>query len=121
MIDEPSAMLRHMLGLKSWVWTDEKRKPPHRNYAAIGHDDPMFLQMERDGLVERYRRCNLYDWWQTTDKGRAAAFASVEHRKRSRSAATYDRWNRVSDCLGLTFGEYIKSRDPEIVAHRKGR
>jgi hypothetical protein len=120
-IDDPIDMLRHMLGLKAWVWTDEPRKPPHRNYAAIGHDDPMFLRMESEGLVERFRRCEQYDWWRTTDTGRAAAFASVEQRKRSRHARRYDRWLEISDAIGMKFGEYLKSDDPDIVAHRNER
>lgn len=120
MIDKPLDMLRHMLGLKAWVWADEPRKPPHRNYAAIGHDDPMFLRMQAEGLVERYRRCDQYDWWTCTDAGKAAAHASVEIRKRTRAARRYDRWLDISDCLGITFGEYLKSKDPDIVKHRQG-
>lgn len=119
-IDDQLAMLRHMLGLRSWVWADEPRKPPHRNYAAIGHDDPMFMEMAASGLVRRYRRSDDYDWWTCTDAGKAAAFASVEHRKRSAAARRYDRWRDIADCYEITFGEYITSRDPEIVAHRNG-
>lgn len=120
MIDQPNDMLRHMLGLPAFRWADEPPSVPHRDYAAIGHDDPMFLQMERDGLVSRYRRCTSYDWWQTTDAGKAAAHASVERRKRTPAKRRYDRWLSIADCLGMTFGEYLKSNDPHIVEHRRG-
>lgn len=116
-------MLRHMLGLKPWVWADEPRAPPNRNYAAVNPGDPLFIEMEADGLVECYQRPTAdtrYDWWRTTDKGRAVAFASVEHRKRSAAQRRYDRWLSIADCLGMTFGEYLTSTDPDIVERRHG-
>lgn len=68
--------LRHMLGLN-----DPTRKDPvpYRNYAAVNPGDQQFVELERLGMVRRYRTADdgsCYDWYMCTKAGQEAATSS---------------------------------------------
>jgi hypothetical protein len=100
--------LRHMLGIND----PRKAKPePWRNYAATSPGDPEFLELERLGMVERYRQAgpgNSYDYYRCTDAGRSAACASFKTIRWSKSKRIYSKFLDVRDALGdVTFKEFL--------------
>ena len=105
-------MLRHMLGINT-PYDDEPR--PYRNYAAVSPSDPRFIELERLGLVKLARRAGAdseLDFYLCTDEGRAIAMRSHRDIRHSRGARRYHRYLKMTDAFpGLTFGEYLKSKE----------
>ena len=101
-------MLRHMLGIND----PAKRVPkPYRNYAAVNPDDPLFVEMDATGLVERYEaNCpgSDYHWYRCTDGGRIAAMRSFRKIQYSPAKRRYIAYLSVSDvCPDLTFRQFL--------------
>lgn len=110
--------LRHMLGIN----TPEDRVPkPYRDYGAVNPGDAKFVEMERIGLVEIYRRsssANEYDYYRCTPKGRALAMASHKTIRLKKSSRVYSKFLDVRDALGgLSFKEFLTN--PEFAETRK--
>jgi hypothetical protein len=110
--------LRHMLGINDPL---KGRPEPWRNYAAVNPGDPEFLELERLGAVECYRRQsphNSYDYYRCTDAGRAAACASHRTMRWSKSKRIYSKFLDVRDALGdVTFKEFLT--DPAYAESRR--
>lgn len=101
--------LRHMLGINDPRIGNPK---PYRDCAAAAHDDPHYLALEAAGMVRRYRRCAQYDWWTTTEAGKAAAFASHRQFRWPKKKRVYSRYLSVRDCMpDLTFREFLINPD----------
>jgi hypothetical protein len=108
-------LLRHMLGINDpWM-----RVPtPYRDYAAVCPGDPEWVELERLGAIECYRRADgiggsLFDWYCTTPLGRAAAMRSHRTIRKSRGKRVYSAWRGLLDCFpDLTFREFLK--DPQF-------
>lgn len=110
--------LRHMLGIND---PSKARPEPWRNYAAVNPGDPEFLELERLGAVECYRRQSpnsSFDYFRCTEAGRAAACASHKSIRWSKSKRIYSKFLDVRDALGdVTFREFLT--DPTYAECRR--
>jgi hypothetical protein len=111
--------LRHMLGINT---PNDCVPRPHRNYAAANRGDTEYLELERLGMVERYRSASSlwgdYDFYRCTDAGRQAAIASHRCIRQPRAARVYAKYLDVADALpDLTFREFLTS--PEFAESRR--
>lgn len=101
--------LRHMLGIDK---PDERAPEPYRDYYCASRGDADMAELARLGAVRLYRQCEHYDWYTTTDAGRAAAIASHRKIRLPKSKRIYSRYLDVSDVhAGLTFHEFLTSPD----------
>lgn len=116
--DKQMRTLRHMLGIND---QSIKKPEPHRDYAAANPGDAEFAELARLGAVRCYRRAGesggavsttQYDWFETTDAGRAAAIASHKSIRYPRSRRVYLKFLSVTDCYpDLTFREFLTSAE----------
>lgn len=104
-----AATLRHMLGL-----TDPyaARATPTRDYYCANPGDPDLAELERIGAVERYAVRDGYEWFKTTEAGRAAAVRDFYRVQKPRKARVWRLYVRMRDvCSDLTFSHFITSPD----------
>lgn len=119
--EEQLRILRHMLGIDD----ARKRIAPYRNYYCANPGDERLHELARLGAVEMYRRTTEaeggdYEWFTTTDAGRAAAIASQKARyfHPKKSKRVYSAFLDVSDCLpDLTFKQFLT--DPQFAETRR--
>jgi hypothetical protein len=104
-------MLRHMLGIN----TPNDRVPkPYRNYAAVVPGDKLMIDLEAQGLVERYASYELsqYDFYRCTARGHLAAMLSHRSIRRTKAQRVYACFLKVSDAFhDLTFREFLTSAE----------
>lgn len=114
--DDQLHTLRHMLGINDRT----KRVPePYRNYAAVVPGDPVFLELERIGMVECYRRAGgdqTYDYYHCTEAGELAARKSFRKIRYPRARRRYIAYLRIREVRVLTFMEFLT--DPEYAEVR---
>ncbi|MBI4695513.1 MAG: hypothetical protein HY749_15965 [Gammaproteobacteria bacterium] len=104
--------LRHMLGIN----TPYARRPaPYRNYAAVNPGDPEFAELERMGLVERYRESGpgfSYDWYRTTPRGYNLAMASRKSIREPLGTRRYAKFLDLRESFpDMTFREFLTNPD----------
>lgn len=112
---EQLRILRHMLGIE----TPRDRFPaPYRDYYCANPGDADLYELQRLGMVRLYSTRDGYEWFCTTDAGRAAAMDSHRTIRYSRGRRVYCKWLRISDCLpDLTFRDFLTR--PEFAESRK--
>lgn len=107
---EQEHILRHMLGIDDPAVRDPK---PNRDYYCANPDDHELRELERLGLVKQYQACDTserYEWFTTTDAGKAAAFASQARTRYPKKKRVYLKFLHISDCCpDLTFREFLTS------------
>lgn len=106
--------LRHMLGINCpWM-----AKPvPTRDYYCAPKGHVTSAELLRLGMVRMYR-CDTYEWYTTTDAGRAAAIASFRSIQHPKAKRRYMKWLEISDCLpDVTFREFLM--DPRFAETRR--
>ena len=107
--------LRHMLGINDRY---AKQPRPYRDYYAAPRGDVAMWSMAIAGLVERHAVDRYYDWYRTTEAGRAAALASHRQIRASREKRRYRKFLEVRDCWpDLTFQQFLT--DPELREMRR--
>lgn len=108
-------ILRHMLGIDK---PDERHPKPYRNYYCANVGDVELHALAAKGLVECYSTHGGYEWFRTTDAGRAAAFASHKTILRPKASRVYSRFLDVKDALAdLTFKQFLT--DPQFADLRR--
>ena len=99
--------LRHMLGIDK---PEERAPRPYRDYYCACRGNTELAELARLGAVRRYRQCEQYDWYTTTDAGRAAAVASHRSIRRPKPKRIYSRYLDIADVhADLTFREFLTS------------
>lgn len=107
--------LRHMLGINDRFMREPR---PSRDYYAAPRGDVAMWSMAIAGLVERYAVDPYYDWYRTTEAGRAAALASHRLIRAPKGKRIYAKFLSVRDCWpDLTFRQFLT--DPELREIRK--
>lgn len=108
-------ILRHMLGID----VDDVRHPvEHRDYYCATIGDDALRHLQQLGAVRLIRRCDRYEWYSTTDAGKAAARASQAAMLRPKGARVYARYLDASDAIpDLTFRDFLT--DPLFAATRQ--
>lgn len=102
-------ILRHMLGIDV---TDVRSPKEYRDYFCACHGDADLAELAAAGMVKMYDKCSQYEWFTTTDAGKAAARASQRARLQTKSKRMYSRFLDISDCRpDLTFREFLTSPD----------
>ena len=115
MTEEHLDTLRHMLGINI---SDRRDPPEYRDYACANPGDTTMHALKDMGMVRLYRISNSYEWWTTTDAGKAAARASQRAMLKPKGARVYARFLEVSDALpDLTFRQFLMS--PEFAETRR--
>ena len=113
--DEQLRTLRHMLGI------DDPHMPkpkPYRDYFCANPGDKKMLELVDLGMVDKYAVQGGYEWFQTTDAGRAAAIASHRKIRLPKATRVYSKFLDVRDCFpDLTFHEFIT--DPQFAETRR--
>jgi len=113
--NEQLRILRHMLGIDV---CDTPRPNEYRDYYCANPGDERLLDLQRLGMVEKYRVAAGYEWFTTTDAGKAAARASQQAMLLPKRRRIYLRWLSVKDaCPDLTFRDYLVR--PEFADDRK--
>jgi hypothetical protein len=107
--DEHLRLLRHMLGINK----PEVRSPtPYRDYYCANRGDPDLQALADLGAVRRYRQCDDYDWYTTTEAGRAAAIASHRRIRLPKRKRVYAVYLDIRDVRpDLSFREFLTSPD----------
>lgn len=115
MTDNHLDILRHMLGINV---SDRRNPPEYRDYACADPGDAIMHALHDAGLVRMYRFGNGYEWWTTTDAGKAAARASQRAMLKPKASRVYARFLDVRDVLpDLTFRQFLTS--PEFAETRR--
>lgn len=103
--------LRHMLGINT-PW--DRVPKPYRNYAAVNHGDPEFIELERMGLVKNQGRSSIseYDCYVCTEEGKLSAIRSHREIRYSKPRRRYLAFLGLMDCCpDLTFREFLTSQE----------
>ena len=108
--DEQLRTLRHMLGIDDpWM----RRPMPTRDYYCANPANLELHELQRLGAVRLYRVSDSYEWFTTTDTGRAAAMASHRNIRKGKGARIYRTFLDVRDAWpDLTFKQFLT--DPEM-------
>lgn len=107
--------LRHMLGIDDPYMPKPK---PWRDYYCANPGDPQMHKLAEMGAVERYAVRDGYEWFQTTDAGKAAAMASHKTIRKSKSSRVYSKYLDICDCFpDLTFKQFLT--DPQFAETRR--
>ncbi len=111
---EQLRILRHMLGIN----TPRDRDPkPYRDYYCANPGDPDLHELQRLGLVALYRS-DSYEWFTTTDAGKAVAMASHKAIRYPKAKRRYIAWLSVQDAFpDLSFLDYLTR--PEFEQSRR--
>jgi hypothetical protein len=105
MTDAQLDVLRHMLGIND-PWHAEPK--PHRDYYCANPGDPVLHELARLGAVRLYSPRGRYEWFTTTEAGRAAALASYSKIQKPKGARVYARFLDTCDVWPeLTFREFL--------------
>mgnify|MGYP003588762593 CR=1 FL=1 len=105
--DEQLRKLRHMLGIDK---PEERDPKPYRDYYCANKGNADLLQMARQGAVRLYRQCEDYDWYTTTEAGKAAAIVSHRKIRLPKSKRMYSKFLDIADVhADLTFREFLTS------------
>jgi len=105
--DNQLHILRHMLGINT-PW--DKFPKPFRNHAAVNPGDPVYLELERLGAVERFEsKINSeYHYYRCTEAGRSAACASHRKIRLSSAKRRYSAFLEMCEIApDLTFHEFL--------------
>ena len=118
--DHQLDILRHMLGIND---STKREATPFRNHYVTGPDDHVLVGLERIGMVQREKSpawsADGDAWYTCTEAGIAEAVKSFRAIRYPRDKRRYIRWLEISDVLpDLTFGEFLTSKDPDIVEAR---
>ena len=106
--------LRHMLGIDDPYMRIPK---PWRDYYCANIGNKELHELQRLGAVRLYRS-DRYEWFTTTEAGRAAAVASHRTIRKSKGARVYSKFLDVRDCWpDLTFHQFLT--DPELRETRR--
>lgn len=114
--------LRHMLG---WQKTDQRDPPDGRDYYCANPGDAHLARLEALDLVVCTRRAGewifcQYDYFTTTDLGKAMAGKSFYKRREKKSKRLYSLYLELRECWpDFTFHDFITSRDYDIVTARR--
>ena len=101
--------LRHMLGIDK---PDERAPDPYRDHYCASRGDADLAELARIGAVRLYGQCEHYDWYCTTEAGRAAAIASHRKIRLPKPKRIYSKYLDFADVhCGLTFREFLTSPD----------
>jgi hypothetical protein len=106
---EQLRVLRHMLGIdKPYI-----RNPiPYRDYYCARKGDTELQELAEHGAVSLYRQCETYDWYRTTEAGKAAAIASHKQIRMTKAKRVYRAYLRMSDTYqDLTFKQFLTDPD----------
>lgn len=107
--DEQLRILRHMLGIDL---PREREPEPYRDYYCASRGDAELAELARLGAVRLFRQCEHYDWYCTTETGRAAAIASHRRIRYPKPRRVYCKFLQVSDAFpDLTFREFLTNPD----------
>ena len=105
----------HMLGIDD---PSKARPKEYRDYYCANPGDAALHELARIGLVEMYSAHGGYEWFATTDAGKAAARAAHRRSLYPKAKRRYIAWLRLSDMItGLTFHEFLTS--PEFAQARR--
>lgn len=98
-------ILRHMLGINK----PEARNPiPYRDYYCAPKGDTELQALATLGAVALYRQCEVYDWYRTTEAGKAAAIASHKQIRMPKAKRVYREFLRRTDVFpDLTFKQFL--------------
>ena len=103
--NEQLQTLRHMLGI------DEPSTPtpkPYRDYYCANPGDERMQELVRLGAVRLYAQRDGYDWYCTTEAGRAAAMESHKRIQWPKPKRVYSKWLDVRDALpDVTFRRFL--------------
>lgn len=106
---EQEHILRHMLGIDDPAKNNPK---PYRDYYCANPDERDLHELARLGLIRMYSAHGGYEWFTTTDTGKAAAFASQKRIRYPKKRRVYLAFLHISDCCAdLTFREFLTSPD----------
>lgn len=112
---EQEHILRHMLGIDDPA---KKNPKPYRDYYCANPCERDLHELARLGLVTMYSAHGGYEWFTTTDAGKAAAFASQERIRYPKKKRMYLAWLHLSDVIcDLTFKQFLTA--PEFAEHRR--
>ena len=112
---EQLRILRHMLGIDLPA---VKAPVPYRDYYCASRGDSRLEALAAVGAVTLYRRDAHYDWYTTTDAGRAAAIASHRNIRAPKAKRLYARYLEISDVYpGLSFRTFLT--DPTFADTRQ--
>lgn len=108
-------ILRHMLGITN----PYSRFPePTRNHYAANPGDPELYELQRLGAVERTHAQAGYEFFKTTDVGRAAACASFRLIQAKKPARVYHAYLKVCDVYeDLTFHSFLTKSEFAATRH----
>lgn len=113
--DEQLRILRHMLGIDNPYMAHPK---PYRDYYCANPSDPALHELQRLGMATLYATRDKYEWFRTTDAGRAAAIASQKAIRKSKSQRVYAKYLDISDSFpDLTFKRFLT--DPYFAETRR--
>lgn len=113
--DEQLRILRHMLGIDTRF---DPRPVAYRDYYCANPGNPELHELQRLGMVRLYAERDGYEWFTTTDGGKAAARASQQAMLEPKSKRVYRKWLSVRDCFAdLRFFEFLT--DPMFADTRK--
>ncbi|MBP1153119.1 MULTISPECIES: hypothetical protein [unclassified Methylocaldum] len=106
--------LRHMLGIDDPSLRDPK---PYRDYYCANRRDQHLQKMAQIGVVRLYSQQGGYDWYCTTEKGRAAAIESHRRIRYPRRKRVYLKYLDIRDITGCTFKQFLT--EPEYAECRR--
>lgn len=102
---EQQRILRHMLGIDK---RDEQNPKEYRDYYCANPGDESLHELQRLGMVRMYASRDGYEWFQTTDAGKAEARESQRKNLLPKHKRIYAAFLDVRDCdPDLTFGEFL--------------
>ncbi len=112
---EQEHVLMHMLGIDDPSVAHPKE---YRDYYCANPNDATLHGLVRLGLVEVYSAHGGYEWFTTTDAGKAAARAAHGRMLYPKKRRVYIAYLRVSDAIcGLTFRDFLTM--PEFAETRR--
>lgn len=101
-------VLRHMLGINT---PDDRVPKPYRDYYCANPGDKKLHAMMALGLVEIYRS-DKYEWFTTTDAGRAAGMASHRTIRNTKAKRIYSKFLDCKEAFqDLTFRDFLTHDD----------
>ena len=107
--DEQLRILRHMLGIDV---NDTPNPAEYRDYYCANQGDQQMHAMAALGLVRLHSTGDRYEWFTTTELGKAAARESQKAMLLPKPRRVYLRWLAARDALhDLTFREFLTSKD----------
>ena len=107
--NEHTKILRHMLGIDI---VGVKNPKEYRDYYCANPGNAILHEMESLYLVKMYSERDGYQWFTTTDLGKAIAKESQRKIMLPKKKRMYLRFLNVADCCpDLTFREFLMDDD----------